>query len=133
MLIYFEGATPALEDDAKGILSLIWNCYPGHPWSVRCDHGIIFIRHMGFPGNWGMNIRVTEFDHDAAVLKKKIVMLAGEWLERAGMARGRHDADQETQRVEGVPEKYQPLKDVELVIESSEPRETPRPQVGKMA
>lgn len=67
---------------------------------------------MGFPGNWGMNIRVTEFDHDSAVLKKKIIMLTGEWLERAGLKRGRYE-DQEIERVEGVPEKYQPKK-VEL-------------------
>ena len=32
---------------------------------------------------------------------------AGEWLERSGMARGRHDADQEIVSVEGVPLKYQ--------------------------
>lgn len=107
--LYYEGSTQALEDDAKGVLSLLWATYPGHPWAVRCERGIIFIRHLGFGKNWGMNLRVTEADHDAAVMKRKIVMLAGEWLERAGMARGRADADQDIERVEGVPEKDQPV------------------------
>ena len=102
MLIGYEGDTPQLEDDAKGVLSLLWAAYPGHPWYVKCGGGIIFIRHMDFPGNWGMVLRVKEFDHDAAVMKKKIIMLSGEWLERANQKRGRHEEGQETKTVDGV-------------------------------
>ena len=54
-----------------------------------------------------MSLRVTEVDHDAAVLKKKIISLAGEWLERAGMARGRFEEGSDKNHVEGVPEQYQ--------------------------
>lgn len=108
MILHTEGPTEALHDNAKEIVDLISTVYPGHPWAVRCDKGFIFIRHLAFGSNWGMNLRVKEADHDAAVLKKKLVMLAGEWLERAGMKRGRYDPDQETYRVEGVPEHFQP-------------------------
>jgi hypothetical protein len=131
MILYFEGDTQALEEDAKGVLSLLWNCYPGHPWSVTCKPGIIFIRHMDFGSNWGMNIKVTKFDYDAAVLKKKIIMLAGEWLERANIKRGRLDADQETVRVEGVPEKFQPVKSNADPVPTGELRTEARPQVLK--
>lgn len=108
MIIHYEGDTPALEDDAKGILSLLWASYPGHPWSVRCMRGLIFIRHMDFPTNWGMALRVSEVDHDIAVMQKKIVMLAGEWLERANLKRGRYEDGNDFYRVEGVPDDDQP-------------------------
>lgn len=126
MLIGYAGDTPGLEDDAKGILSLIWNCYPNHPWHVECKHGLVFIKYLGFDSNYGMALRVTEADHDAAVFKKKLVMLAGEWLERAGLARGKGD-DTEISRVEGVPEKKAVNFAVE--VEKSDIRDEPRPQV----
>lgn len=139
MLIGYEGTTPALEDDAKGILSLIWNCYPGHPWYVTCRPGHVFIEHRGFTGSgtWGVGLRLTEVDHDAAVTKKKIIMLAGEWLERAGLARGRFDAEQEIDRVEGIPERYQPHQPmpegvvIEQAVGIEAMREEARPQVHK--
>jgi len=133
MLIHVEGPTPALLDDAKQIIHLLHTCYPGHPWSVRCEKGFVFIRHLDFPKNWGMGLRVSEVDHDAAVFKKKITMLAGEWLERACMRRGRHDAEQEIGRVEGVPEKEQPVAvraPAEMRPMEAELRDTPRPQAN---
>ena len=102
-----EGMTDAQEADAHAILGLLTVCYPGHPWSVRVGGGVVFIRHLEFGSQWGMNLRVTEVDHDAAVLKRKVIMLAGEWLERAGLKRGRYD-DEPIEHVEGVPEKWQP-------------------------
>ena len=138
MLIHYEGDTQALEDDAKAIVSLLWHCYPYHPWSVTCKRGLIFIRHLDFTRTWGMALRVSELDHDAAVMKKKIITLAGEWLERAALKRGAYDSDQESYRVEGIPEKHQPhqpLPDTMTVTVNAAPyqppRETPRPQVAK--
>ena len=46
-------------------------------------------------------------------MKREIIMKAGEWLERAGLVRGRANGD-EIQRVEGVPEKYQPNQKIIL-------------------
>ena len=108
MIIYAEGATQAQEDEARDILDVLTLAYPGHPWGVRVYEGGFFIRHLDFPSNWGMNCKSRNFAHDAAVLKREIIMKAGEWLERANLRRGRSNGD-EIGRVEGVPEKYQPI------------------------
>ena len=111
MIVGYEGETQSLEEDAKGILSLLWNCYPGHPWYVHCRPGHVFIQYLSFrsKGTWGMSLRVTEVDHDAAVFKKKIISLAGEWLERAGIARGRYEEGSDASfKVEGVPDSFTP-------------------------
>lgn len=121
MIIYSEGATRSQEDEANMILDVLTRIYPGHPWGVRVYDGGFFIRHLDFPANWGMNCKYRDFGHDAAVLKREVIMKAGEWLERANMKRGRCDPEQEIERVEGVPEKYQPNQpipdDIKLVME----------------
>jgi hypothetical protein len=135
MILYSEGATKTQEDEAEMILGVLTQIYPGHPWAVRVYDGGFFIRHLAFPHNWGMNFHYRDVSHDAAVLKKQIILKAGEWLERANMKRGRYDADQETERVEGVPEKFQPHQslpdDVNLVMGEAPLRIAPRPQALK--
>lgn len=136
MLLYSEGRTDAQQDEADKILALLTTCYPGHPWAVRIDLGFIYIRHLAYgdksrdDNGWGMNILTNEVDHDWAVMKRKVVMAAGEWLERAGLARGRHDADQKVDHVEGVPQK-KTLQDFSVEMAEPELREAPRPQVIK--
>lgn len=129
MIGHVEGDTYAQLMEARKVYELLGEFYPGHPWSVRVMPGLLFIRHLDFPKNYGMALKMREADHDAAVLKRKIIMLAGEWLERANMKRGRADADQEHGRVEGVPERdqpYQPLPDsVKVVVQPEEPRTEP--------
>lgn len=105
-----EGMTEWQEREANEVLRLLDTCYPNHPWSVRVSGGCIFIRHLQFGSNWGMNIKVKDVQHDAAVQKRTIVRLAGEWLERAGLKRGTYDEEQPDYRVEGVPEKFQPVR-----------------------
>lgn len=109
MLLYSEGGTKAQEDEAEEILECLTTAYPNHPWGVRVYDGGFFIRHLAYPHNWGMNYRGSKESYSASALKRQIIIMAGEWLERAGVARGRFDADQEIVRVEGVPEKYQPV------------------------
>jgi len=123
-VLYTEGSTEAQASEAEKIMHILTTCYPGHPWAVRVENGIIFIRHLAHGSNWGMNLKTKEVDYDAAVLRKKIVMLAGEWLERAGLKRGR-DEGAEGYRVEGVPERFQPkpvTPDVPIVVETQEER-----------
>lgn len=133
MLIGYWGESPALEDDAKGVLSLLWACYPNHPWVVKCFPGLIHIQHSDFPPSWGMALKVREADHDAAVMKKKITMLAGEWLERAQLKRGAGEAEQQIVSVEGLPIKYQNMQERHSMPESAgfEYRSAPRPQAVK--
>ena len=106
--LYSEGGDKLQEDEAEKILWVLCHAYPGHPWAVRVDQGIIQIKHLEFGNNgWGMVRKYDAVKHDAAVLKREVIMMAGEFLERAGLVRGRANGD-EIIRVEGVPEKYQP-------------------------
>lgn len=103
MIVYFEGDTAAQQSEAKSIHEVLSFAYPGHPWAVRVTRGGFFIRHLAFPSSWGMACRASEVSHDAAVMKRTIIRLAGEWLERANMRRGRYDDLQDAGPVEGVP------------------------------
>ena len=107
MILYSEGATKAQEDEAEMILGVLTTIYPGHPWAVRVYDGGFFIRHLEFPSNWGMNCKFEKFGYDAAVLKRTIIMKAGEWLERANLRRGKSD-EVPIKMVEGVPAAHQP-------------------------
>lgn len=137
-ILYTEGRTDAQASEAEKVMHVLTTAYPGHPWAVRVDNGIIFIRHLAFGTNWGMNLRTSAVDHDAAVLRKKIVLLAGEWLERAGFRRGRSE-EQPAGFVEGVPLSGQapavkPAADEQMQIQVAAPeplRTEPRPQALK--
>lgn len=114
MILQTDSQTDLGAHEAEQVLSILCAAYPGHPWSVRVDQGIIFIRHLEFGINgWGMNCHLNKVNHDAAVLKKEVIMMAGEFLERAGLVRGRENGDKII-RVEGIPEKYQPYRTIEL-------------------
>lgn len=105
MYIWAEGDTPALEEEAqKMAFGILAEAYPGYNWWVRAYKGGFFIREMSFPDNWGMNFPRANSIYSASEYKKKVVMLAGEWLERANLIRGKSRGDEEYQ-VEGVKEK----------------------------
>ena len=133
MILYTDGATPAQEAEAENIIGVLTSIYPGYPWACRVYDGGFFIRHLDAPAGWGMNCKYKSFSHDAAVMKREIVMKAGEWLERCNLKRGRNN-DDEIQRVEGVPDHQQPaaakpaVKPEAVVIsqESSPMRTAPR-------
>ena len=133
--LHQDGMTDAQEAEAHEILGVLCLAYPDHPWSVSVRGGVIFIRHLEFGSNWGMNVKFNNVNHDAAVLKREIIMMAGEWLERAGLARGRAKGD-EIWHVDGVPEKYQPGYrapfEFKKVIAEPEIRDEPRPQVNSL-
>jgi hypothetical protein len=107
--LYKEGSTKAQEDEAQMILEVLDTAYPGHPWGVRVYDGGFFIRHLDFPANYGMNCKHKNI-YSASHLKRQIILLAGEWLERAGVARGRNKDEEVTNPVEGIPFKDQPLE-----------------------
>lgn len=104
MITGYEGGTPNEESEAKAILSLLWGTYPGYPWHVTMQGGVIFIKHMtdALTKPWGMSVLYNAVNYDAAVMKKEILRNAGEWLERCGLRRGKAN-DDEIVSVEGVP------------------------------
>lgn len=144
MLLITEGDTRWQEDEAAGVLNLLCAAYPGHPWAVRAAGGVIFIRHLEMPnGTWGMSVKFGAVNHDAAVLKREVIRMAGEWLERSGLKRGRSNED-EIVRVEGISDRWQkPETKPPLVLTETAPtpgaheptgipeRTTPRPQALK--
>ena len=112
MILYSEGDTRGQEADAETVLGILCAAYPNHPWAVRVTGGVIFIRYIMLGTNkpWGMIVKFSDVSHDAAVFKREIVMKAGEWLERAGLVRGRGDGSV-IARVDGLPERDQPCRD----------------------
>lgn len=139
MIIWEEGSTKAQQDEAHSILDALTTAYPGHPWGVKVYEGGFFIRHLEFPANWGMNCRHkgTRF-YSASAMKRDVIMMAGEWLERANLARGRYN-DDPIKRVEGVPEKWQPPEyrehkyiEAVTIAPQQEERTDPRPQVDEL-
>lgn len=131
MILHTYSETKAQESDADKVMAILCTAYPGHPWAVSVYQGVIFIRHLQL-GNltnkqYGMNIKWGDVNHDAAVLKKKVILYAGEWLERAGLKRGRENGDQ-IERVEGIPDERKPV-DLVIAKDLGELRTHARPQV----
>lgn len=107
--LFSEGSTPTLQADADYVLGVLCEIYPGHPWAVRVEGGVVFIKHLGLGNNWGMNKKFNDINHDATRFKKEIIMAAGEFLERAYLRRGRN-LGYRIEKVDGLQEKYQPHK-----------------------
>lgn len=107
MMIYSEGDSKLEEADADKVLQILCEVYPGHPWATLVRGGVVFIKHLELGSNWGMVRKYKDMTHDSAVFRREIIMAAGEFLERAGLVRGRANGD-DIVRVEGIPEKDQP-------------------------
>lgn len=109
MIIHAEGGTPAEQADALKVLNILNSVYSWVPWSVQCRGGVFMIKDLSIENHgWGMAVKFKNVNHDAAVLKREIIMKAGEWLERAGRLRHRDD-HQDITRVEGIPQHEQPI------------------------
>jgi hypothetical protein len=134
VIIYSEGGTKLQEDEANSILETISFAYPGHPWGVRVYDGGVFIRHLDFPSNWGMNVKYKTAGYSASAFKRELILMVGEWLERANLKRGRWD-ETPIARVEGVPEKWQPKPEVKIDLSAADwpERDQPRPLAVELA
>lgn len=136
MYIYTEGDTPALEREAEWMaFQVLAPAYPGHCIAVRAYQGGFYVSDMRFPPGWRMNCPKPSELYSASAYKKKVIMLFGEWLERAGQRRGLLEEGQEIGYVEGIPDKYQvasqkePISSVVVDTEGYPLRTEPRPQV----
>lgn len=135
-----EAATPWMKAMASDILGLLDTAYPGHPWKVHVygddTGGGFHIRHLEFDGkNWGINEPRAHLFASASELRKRVINMGGELLERVRLERGRRNEAEQIKSMDGVPEKDQPAQfqreqsekrlteEVEKVL-----REVPRPQ-----
>lgn len=78
---------------AKEALGALDVHYPGWGWTAMVRGGVLMIRIPTASQKWGMNTRITEFDHDATSFKKRVINAAGEFLERAGKKRAGYRGD----------------------------------------
>lgn len=90
---------------AKEVAAILAEAYPGHPWHVRIGQGVLTIKHMRLSAKWAMVRKYSRIAFDASVRKREIVMAAGEFLERAGLARGAAVDGALGRSVDGIPHK----------------------------
>jgi hypothetical protein len=102
--VIVEGKTGADEGIAGQAMQSLTEAYPGHPWHVNVRDGLIIVKHLRLSGKWGQ-IKHTTGIYSASDLKKAMVTLGGEFLERAGMRRGAPSEGEYKRIVEGIPTK----------------------------
>ncbi len=88
-----ESQDPANLPLCKEIAEYLVGAYPGHPWFVRIDGGMLIIKNMNISDKWAMCRPFSSIAHDAKRRKHDVVMAAGEFLECAAMARGKSSGE----------------------------------------
>lgn len=102
-------ADDAADDLMAGdVARALCEAYPGHPWHVRIGKGLLIIKHMKLSYKAGIARRYSRLTWDANARKREVVMAAGEYLERAGLTRGRavEGEVEVVQAVEGIDQKH---------------------------
>lgn len=90
---------------AGRLLRTLCDAYSGHAWFITIRGGIIQVKDLDIHPNWGMSLHYTQVNHDAAVMKREVIRAAGEFLERANLARGRK-TEEKVKHVDGIPDKH---------------------------
>ncbi len=93
------------EPMAEQMLADLCVAYPGHAWFVLIKGGVVQIKNMDWNASWGMALHYSQIKGDAAERKRDVIRAAGEFLERANVARARRTEGRVT-RVEGIPDKH---------------------------
>lgn len=85
-----DDAQQALRDIelAKELSGVLQKHYPGHLWAVNVDgaQGVATIKNFKLSGDWGFLLHLNLFS--ASEYERRIVMAAGELLERYNLSRG---------------------------------------------
>lgn len=90
---------------AADIGRALCEAYPGHQWHVRIGKGLLIIKHMQLSYKVGIARRYQRMTWDANARKREAIMAAGEYLERAGLTRGKAREGDVVQAVEGIDHK----------------------------
>ena len=98
-------------DDAimcKQAMCVLNTTYPGYRWfiGVNSEGGILFVKCLDVSTLWGFVLHLDKLRTDPTL--KRVRRAGGELLERAWQKRGKATGDMTT-KVDGLPEKYQPL------------------------
>lgn len=105
LVVGYDTELDSDETMARQMISDLCQAYPGHPWFVTIRGGVVHVKNMDLPQNWGMCLHYTQMKDDATERKKQVVMAAGEYLERARLKRGAKTEEKATS-VEGIAQKY---------------------------
>jgi hypothetical protein len=89
----------------KDVAESLHKKYPGHLWAVSVQGGMIVIKNLAISHTHGMCVKLENYYADPR--NKRILLMAGELLERAHLKRGR-DEGAPVNILEGVAAKYQP-------------------------
>ena len=113
-----ESADEANLPMCKEIAEILTGAYPGHPWHVRIDGGMLIIKNMRISPVWSMARKFAAIAHDAKRRKYEVVMAAGEFLEAANMRRG-HATGETAKVLEGRLDDnaFKPLPDADPSIQ----------------
>ena len=106
MIVGYDTEHDADESLAGGILRTLIDAYPGHAWFVLIRGGVIQVKNTEWHHAWGMSLHYSQVIHDAKVMKAEVIRAAGEFLERAHVARGMKNDGDSVRRIEGVPQKH---------------------------
>lgn len=72
----------------KEIAEYLVQAYPGYPWHVRIDGGMLIIKNMKISPVWSMTRKYSDIAQDAMIRKREVVRAAGAFLEAAYLRRG---------------------------------------------
>jgi len=81
----------------RAVVEALMSAYPGHPWDVWAEGGVVNVRHQGLSNRYGMTIKAYKVEN-AASLKKLAVMVGGEMLEIYRVSRGANGVAQAQER-----------------------------------
>src|SRR5690349_1600020 len=99
MILFEEGSTDAQQNEAHELVNLLTMAYPGHPWGVRVDENMAFIRYLDplweqkFKGPVGYKVSFKGA-YSASQMKKDVVNAGGQLLEMMNLRRGRSNGDE---------------------------------------
>ena len=106
VIVGIDAENEADETMAKGMLADLVHAYPGHAWFVSIKGGIVHVKDLDLNDKWGMCLHYGQIKGDANDRKRDVLRAAGEFLERANVARGAKRADQNVRSIEGVAQKW---------------------------
>jgi len=87
---------------AKRISEVLMKHYNGHAWAVHVNSegGVIDVKALNISEVYGVRMLYRDVVDDPEM--KKIKMMAGELLERAGLRRGKYNPGEQIKHLEGA-------------------------------
>ena len=105
-IILGQHADAAGIDVATQVLVDLTTAYPSYNWHVVEQDGMLIIKELALSsqfGPYGMALRNYK-SYSATQLKHDVIIMAGEFLERAGLPRGKWDG--EVAELEGAEKRF---------------------------